>query len=256
MRDAFGHPQSVVVLGGTSEIAGAIVRGLIGQRARTVVLAGRDPALLERAADEARSAGATTVGTVTFEATDQASAEPAVTACFEKAGGQVDLVLVTVGLLGDQLRDEVDPAKVAEMVTVNFTWPAEAVTSAMVRLRAQGSGRVVVLSSVAGVRVRRANFLYGSAKAGLDAFALGQAEAARAEGADLKVQVVRPGFVHTKMTKGRPAAPFSTSPEAVSAAVLRGIETDAPVIWAPAPLRWAFGVFRLLPQAVWRRLPG
>ena len=254
MLDAFGQPQTLVVLGGTSDIAGAIVGSLAAGRCRSVVLAGRDAAALGGAADRAREAGAEVVETVVFDATDVGHAGETVERCFAAAGGPVDMVLVAVGLLGDQHRDEVDAGRVAELITVNFTWPAAAAAAAADRLRGQGQGRIVVLSSVAGVRVRRANFLYGAAKAGLDAFARGLAEATRGSG--VGVQVVRPGFVRTKMTAGLRPAPLAASPEEVAEAVRRGCGTDRPVIWAPPVLRWAFLVLRHLPQPLWRRLPG
>ena len=253
MNDAFGNPQSAVILGGTSDIARALVRRLAAARCRNVVLAGRDASGLERAADEARAAGATTVHTVPFEATDVAGAAGAVDRCFELAG-EVDLVVMAVGMLGQQDKDEHEPDRVAEIAAVNYAWPAAALTRAGWRLDGQGHGRVVVLSSVAGVRVRRANYLYGSAKAGLDAFAVGLSEATRSTG--VVVQVVRPGFVKTKMTQGMPAAPFSTTADVVADAIVQGLTTNQSVIWVPTVLRWAFFVFRLLPQSVWRRLPG
>ncbi|HUZ09151.1 MAG TPA: SDR family NAD(P)-dependent oxidoreductase [Acidimicrobiales bacterium] len=254
MNDAFGLPQTLVVLGGTSEIAEAIVGSLVAERCRTVVLAGRDAASLAGAADRARAAGAEVVETVIFDATDVEHAEGTVERCFAAAGGSVDMVLVAVGLLGDQERDEADAGRIARMVTVDFTWPAAAVGAAAGRLRSQGQGRIVVLSSVAGVRVRRANFLYGASKAGLDAFTRGLAEATRGSG--VRVQVVRPGFVRTKMTVGLRPAPFAASPEDVAQAVRRGCGTNRPVIWVPPMLRWAFLALGHLPQSLWRRLPG
>ena len=254
MIDAFGRPQSALVLGGTSEIAQCIMRRLVAERCRTVVLAGRDREALETAAKELTGAGATSAPVVTLEATDLDGAAGVVGEAFEAAGGQVDLVLVAVGLLGQQERDELDPVRVAEVAGVNFTWPAAALAEVARRLREQGTGRIVVLSSVAGVRTRRANYVYGSAKAGLDGYATGLAEALRGSGVVL--QVVRPGFVHTKMTAGRPAAPFATTPEAVAEGVVRGLARGAPVIWVPPLLQWAFAVMANLPQAVWRRLPG
>jgi decaprenylphospho-beta-D-erythro-pentofuranosid-2-ulose 2-reductase len=62
--------------------------------------------------------------------------------------------------------------------------------------------------------------------------------------------------VKTKMTEGLPAAPFSTDRGAVADAVIRGMAQGQTVIWVPAPLRYLFNGFRLLPQFVWRRLPG
>ena len=253
MYDAFGHPQSVVVLGGTSDIAREIVNALAGQRCRTVVLAGRDASALRQAASDLGGSVAN-VATVPFDATSIDDVDKTVRLCFEAANEQVDLVIMAVGELGVQETDEADPRRIARMMTVNVTWPAAALAEVAARLQRQGHGRIVVLSSVAGFRVRRLNFVYGSAKAGLDGFALGLSEAVRGTG--ISVHVVRPGFVHTKMTVGRPAAPFAVGPDRVARDVVRGLERGDTVIWSPGSLRYVFSVFRLLPQAIWRRLPG
>lgn len=252
MNDAFSNPQSVVVLGGTSDIARALLSRLAG-RCRRVVLAGRNEEALERAANETRAAGVPSVSTCTFQATDVAEAAGAVDRCFE-AAGEVDLVVVAVGLLGDQHADEHDPDRVAEVATVNYTWPAAALTAVAERLKAQGQGRIVVLSTVAGVRVRRANYLYGAAKAGLDGFCVGLSEALRGSG--VHVLVVRPGFVHSKMTAGMKAAPFATTPDKVADAVVTALARGEADVYVPALLRWLFVAFRLLPQSLWRRIPG
>ena len=253
MYDAFGHPQSAVVLGGTSDIAQEIIKVLAQQRCRSVVLAGRDASALDRAADELGRA-ITHVATVTFDAVSTDDVDKTIRQCFEAANEQVDLVIMAVGELGVQETDESDPRRIAHMMTVNVTWPAAALAETAARLQQQGHGRIVVLSSVAGFRVRRSNFVYGSTKAGLDAFALGLGEAVRGTG--ISVHVVRPGFVHTKMTEGRPAAPFAVGPERVARDVVRGLEHGDSVIWSPGILRYVFSAFRLLPQALWRRLPG
>jgi decaprenylphospho-beta-D-erythro-pentofuranosid-2-ulose 2-reductase len=253
MYDAFGHPQSVVVFGGTSDIAREIVNLLAAQRCRTVVLAGRDASALERTAGEVRHS-VPNVATVSFDATSTDDVDKTVRQCFEAASEPVDLVIMAVGELGHQETDEADPHRIARMMTVNVTWPSAALAEVSAQLQRQGHGRIVVLSSVAGFRVRRSNFVYGSTKAGLDGFALGLSEAVRGTGTS--VHVVRPGFVHTKMTAGRPAAPFAVGPERVARDVVRGLERGDTVIWSPGTLRYVFSVFRLLPQAVWRRLPG
>jgi decaprenylphospho-beta-D-erythro-pentofuranosid-2-ulose 2-reductase len=121
------------------------------------------------------------------------------------------------------------------------------------RMKRQGHGTIVVLSSVAGQRARRSMPVYASSKAGLDQFALALDD--RLHGSGVRVMVVRPGFVRTKMTHGEREAPFATDADAVADAVARGLQTGARVVWVPPVLRWVFAVFRHLPAAVWRRMP-
>ena len=144
MNDAFGHPQSVVVLGGTSDIALELVAQLGVERGRSVVLAGRDRAALERAADDLRHQVAR-VETVPFDAATLDDVEKNVVRSFEVAAEAVDMVIVAVGELGSQSADEIDPDRIARMLTVNFTWPAAALSAVAGQLRQQGHGRIVVL---------------------------------------------------------------------------------------------------------------
>lgn len=253
MNDAVGDPQTALVLGGTSEIAVAIMERLAGRRCRRIVLACRDTAS-PTAADAVarlRSAGAEQVDVVPFDAdapdTHRATVDHAVSLV-----GDLDLVLLAFGVLGDQATFDADPASAATAVTTNFTGAVTAGLEVARQFRAQGHGTLVVLSSVAGERARRDNYVYGATKAGLDAFAQGLGDALVDAGAH--VVVVRPGFVHTRMTAGLPAAPFSTTPDAVADAVVRGLESGAATVWAPGKLRWVFMVLRHLPRGVWRRV--
>jgi decaprenylphospho-beta-D-erythro-pentofuranosid-2-ulose 2-reductase len=251
MRDAVGAVQSVLVLGGSSEIAQALVDRLVASRCRSVVLAGRDPAALEQAAARHRRAGAAEVEVVAFDALDPSSHRDVVDAVFE-AHGDIDMVVVAFGVLGDQATFDAHPATAADAVRTNFAGAVSASLAVADRFRRQGHGTLLVLSSVAGVRTRADNYVYGSTKAGLDAFAQGLGDALVGSGA--RVVVVRPGFVHTRMTAGMTPAPFSTTPEEVADAVVAGLAKGREVIWAPSVLAVVFGVFRLLPRGVWRRI--
>jgi len=253
VNDAFGTPGSVLVLGGTSDIAGALLSVLLTAGTKRVVLCGRNPDALGAQAEAARAAGAEFVASVVFDATDVEQASAVVDSGFA-ALGRVDLVVIAVGLLYDDEADVRDPDRVARCITVNFTWPAAALSRIAEHLREQGSGRAVVLSSVAGVRVRRSNFIYGSAKAGLDAYARVLDRTLAGTGAG--VTVVRPGFVHSKMTEGRSAAPLSTTPDKVARDIVRGLERRAEVVWSPAALGPLFAVLSRVPERLWRRLPG
>ena len=251
MKDALGAPQSVLVLGGTSDIALATARALVGRRARTVVLAGRRPDAMEGPASELRRLGAEVVEVVPFEAEDTASHGRF---CDEVFGrfGDFDVVLVAFGVLGDQSRAEEEPEEAVRILTTNFVGAASVGLHVSHHLRRQGHGTLVVLSSVAGERARRANFVYGSSKAGLDAFYQGLGDALVGSGA--KVLVVRPGFVHTKMTAGMEPVPLSTTADKVAEVIVRGIEKGAEEAWAPAPLRFVMSGMRHLPRPLFRKI--
>ncbi|KAA0935472.1 MULTISPECIES: decaprenylphospho-beta-D-erythro-pentofuranosid-2-ulose 2-reductase [Streptomyces] len=250
MKDAFGLPQSLLVLGGTSGIGLATARRLIARRTRTVWLAGRPSPALESAAAGLRELGAD-VRTVAFDALDPDSHEEVLGKVF--AEGDIDMVLLAFGVLGDQSRDENEPAAAVRVAQTNYTG---AVSSGLVcaqALQTQGHGSLVVLSSVAGERARRANFIYGSSKAGLDAFAQGLGDALYGTG--VHVMVVRPGFVRSKMTEGLEEAPLATTPEAVATAVETGLRRRSEVVWVPGTLRVVMSALRHAPRAVFRRLP-
>ncbi|MEQ8142307.1 decaprenylphospho-beta-D-erythro-pentofuranosid-2-ulose 2-reductase [Streptomyces sp. OP7] len=250
MKDAFGLPQSLLVLGGTSEIALAVARRLIARRTRTVWLAGRPSPGLDAAADQLRGLGAE-VHTVAFDALDPATHEEALGKVF--AEDDVDMVLLAFGTLGDQARDERDPGAAVRVAQTNYTGAVSAGLVCAGALQAQGHGSLVVLSSVAGERARRANFIYGSSKAGLDAFAQGLGDALYGTG--VHVMVVRPGFVRTRMTAGLPEAPLATTPEAVASAVELGLRRRSETVWVPGALRMVMSALRHLPRGVFRRLP-
>ena len=252
MDNAFAQPQCVVVLGGTSDIARAIVDRLAAQRTRTVVLAGRDPKGLADAASAAQRAGATRTPTVTLDATDVAGAGACVNAAFDAAGAPVDLVIVAVGHLGNQLVDENDATAAGTSALVNFAWPVAALAEVRRRLVAQGSGRVVVFSSIGAIRVRRNTYLYGGAKAGLDRLCQGLADSLVGTGVSL--QIVRPNFVRSKMTAGLPDAPMAATTDQVADAVCRGLSSGERVITIPPVLGYVFLILRHLPASLWRRV--
>jgi decaprenylphospho-beta-D-erythro-pentofuranosid-2-ulose 2-reductase len=253
MKDALGAVQSVLVLGGASDIGVAIAARLASPRHAAVVLAGRQQDALRAAAGIVKAAGAGRVETLGFNADDTGTHEEVVGTAARLAGGDLDVVVLAFGLLGDQEADESGGDGAVRLAHTNYVGTVSAGLAASRLLRRQGHGTLVVLSSVAGVRVRRANFIYGSSKAGVDGFAQGLADALVGSGVNLLI--VRPGFVRTKMTAGRPAAPMATTAEAVADATARGLAAGHQIVWVPPHLRLVFGVLQHLPQALWRRLP-
>jgi decaprenylphospho-beta-D-erythro-pentofuranosid-2-ulose 2-reductase len=252
MQDAVGGVQSVLVLGGGSEIAHATLRRLVAQRTRTVVLAARRPDELSGVVDELRQLGATRVEAVAFDATDTATHEGFIDGVFS-AVGDIDLALVAFVVLGDQAEAERDGEAAAEIARVNYLGAVSVGVPLAARLRAQGHGLVVALSTVAGERVRKSNFVYGSSKAGFDGFFQGLGDSLAGTG--VRVMIVRPGFVHSKMTAGLEPAPLATTPDAVADAIVRGVERGREVIWVPPALRYVMSGLRHVPRALFRKLP-
>jgi decaprenylphospho-beta-D-erythro-pentofuranosid-2-ulose 2-reductase len=249
--NALGQPQSLLLLGGTSDIGLAIAERYVHDGARRVVLAARPSPRLEAAEARLRAAGAQDVTTLPFEAGDTAAHRPLVEHAF--AGGDLDVVVLAFGLLGDQERAEADVDHALDVVSTNYTAAVSVGVPLAQRLRQQGHGALVVLSSVAGERPRRSNYLYGSAKAGLDAFATGLGEALRGTG--VHVLVVRPGFVRTRMTEHLAPAPLSTTADAVAEAVVTGLRRGKQTVWVPGTMRFVMSGLRHLPRSVFRKLP-
>jgi decaprenylphospho-beta-D-erythro-pentofuranosid-2-ulose 2-reductase len=249
--DATGNPGRILLLGGTSEIALAIAERFAASREGiTVVLAARPSPGRSAAAQRLSERGCVPVE-VDFDALDRASHPTAVDVAF--AGGDVDVAVIAFGVLGDQEAAWQDVDAAVTSADINYTAAVSTGVLLGARMRAQGHGTLVALSSVAGERPRRSNFVYGSTKAGMDAFYTGLREALRPDG--VKVVVVRPGFVHSRMTEGLRAAPLSQQPTQVAQVVVQAVRRGAETVWAPAPLRLVMSVLRHVPAPVFRRLP-
>lgn len=241
---------TVLLLGGRSEIGLEVARRLAPGRA--VVLAARRSGELDAQRAQITAAGASEVHAVEFDADDVAS-HPALLEKIAAEHGPIGIAVLAFGVLGDQQRAERDPAHAAAILHTDFVAQASVLTSLANLMRARGAGQLVVFSSVAGVRVRRANYVYGSAKAGLDGFASGLADALHGSG--VRLLLVRPGFVVGRMTEGMSPAPFSSTPDQVACAVVAGLGRGASRVWVPRILRPVFFAMRLLPQPIWRRMP-
>jgi decaprenylphospho-beta-D-erythro-pentofuranosid-2-ulose 2-reductase len=243
--------KRVIVLGGTSQIALEIVRELQRRGPREIALLGRDPEALARAARAVQSDGAPAAVTVQVDALQTERHAEAVGDAFERLGG-ADIVILAVGVLGDRGGMPSDVAGALQVLEVNVVGAGSLLIQAARRLREAGGGALVVLSSVAAERPRRGNAVYGASKAGLDSLAQALGDDLREE--SVRVLVVRPGFVHTRMTEGLEPAPLATTPQAVARAVVDGLDRGAHTVWAPRSLRWLMLVVRMLPRRILRRI--
>ncbi len=238
--------SDVLLVGGTSEIGLAIVRRLGAER---VWLLGRDGAGLARAAADL-SGPAVEVGLL--DADDLSAHREALERAFADADG-FDVVVIAVGVLGAQAGLDAEPREATEVMRVNFLGAGSLVIESLRQLRRRGKGTLILLSSVAVERPRASNPIYGAAKAGLDALAQGLSDATAAS--SVRVLIVRPGFVKSRMTAGLKPAPFATTPDAVASATVAALRGRAGTVWVPGRLRLIFAILRHLPRGIYRRLP-
>ncbi len=251
MIDGTNLPETILVLGAGSAIVQATTTLLVQRGTTEVLLAARRPDELEEWVAEMRaSPPAPTIRALEFNAVDLESH----CAFVDKIWGmarRVDLVLLAVGVMGDPGLYDPHGDAVAVSMT-NFIGSVSILTPIVERLTAQGQGRIVVLSSAAAFLPRADQTAYAASKAGLDSFAQGLGH--RLHGTGVEMLIVRPGFVHSPMTVGRPPAPFATTPDAVALDIVRALETGAHAVWSPLVIRYVTGVARHLPTSAYRRL--
>ncbi len=252
MRVHAAERLRILVLGGSSEIGVAIVHRAAQEAQVEALLLGRDYRRMAAVVDELKSTGRAIAEFDGLDA-DRVGTHADTIACAFDRLERVDLVILCVGVLGGQSGLDADPNEVTRVLCTNFLGCGSLLWHAVRALRLQGHGTVVVLSSVAAERARASNAIYGAAKAGLDALAQGLAD--EVTGTSVRVLVVRPGFVTTRMTAGLKPAPLSTSPQAVADATVAALDGRKRTVWVPGALRYVFAVLRHLPGPVYRRLP-
>jgi decaprenylphospho-beta-D-erythro-pentofuranosid-2-ulose 2-reductase len=250
--DGVGNPQTILLLGGTSEIGLAICeRYLRNARARVVLAAMPDDPGRDDAVAQMKAAGAREVELIDFEALDTDSHPKMIDQAF--AGGDVDVAIVAFGILGDAEELWQNQHKAVQIAGINYTAAVSVGVLLAERMRAQGFGQIIAMSTVAGERVRRSNFVYGSTKAGLDGFYLGLGEALREYG--VRVLVIRPGQVRTRMSAHIKEAPLTVDKEDVAELAVTAAAKGKELVWAPGAFRYVMVVLRHIPRPIFRKLP-
>jgi decaprenylphospho-beta-D-erythro-pentofuranosid-2-ulose 2-reductase len=252
MLDAVGNPQTILLLGGTSEIGLAICERYLRTAPARIVLAALpdDPGRGDAVA-QMKAAGARSVELVDFDAVDTDSHPEVIDEAF--AGGDVDVAIVAFGLLGDAEELWQNQRKAVQIAEINYTAAVSVGVLLADRMRAQGFGQIIAMSSAAGERVRRSNFVYGSTKAGLDGFYLGLGEALREYG--VRVLVIRPGQVRTRMSAHMKEAPLTVNKEDVAELAVNSAAKGKELVWAPPAFRYVMMALRHIPRPIFRKLP-
>lgn len=251
---------ALLILGGRSDIGGELARRLCA--GRPVVLAARGEHDMDELTSELLRNGAVSVHTLSFDAADVSTHRSVIEQATALAGEEITTAVVAFGILGDQERAEHDEAHAFDIALVDY---AAQVSMLTVLADVMAKGHIVAFSSIAGWRARRANYVYGSTKAGLDAFCQGLAD--RLHGSDLALITARPGFVIGSMTEGMKPAPLSVTPGVVAQAVVKAIESSSgtqsssdsrPVsrtLWIPRKLQLLAWIMKLVPRPIWRHMP-
>ncbi|MBV9090797.1 MAG: decaprenylphospho-beta-D-erythro-pentofuranosid-2-ulose 2-reductase [Mycobacteriaceae bacterium] len=252
MLDAMGNPQTILLLGGTSEIGLAICARYLRDSSARIVLAclpddpGRDDAVAQM-----KAAGARSVELIDFDAVETDTHPKVIEHAF--TGGDVDVAIVAFGLLGDAEELWQNQRKAVQIAEINYTAAVSVGVLLGEKMRVQGFGQIIAMSTVAGERIRRSNFVYGSTKAGLDGFYLGLGEALRAHG--VKVLVIRPGQVRTRMSAHIKEAPLTVDKEYVAELAVNSAAKGRELVWAPPAFRYVMMVLRHVPRPIFRKLP-
>jgi len=242
--------RRIAIFGATSDIATAFMRREAQAGAR-LVLVGRDRAMLAAAADDLKVRGAGEIAIHVADFADLAALAPAADAAWAAFAG-LDLAVIAFGVLPDQEQAARDPAVAERSYAVNFVSPCLLCGMLANRFEAQRGGSIAVVTSVAGDRGRRSNYVYGAAKGGLQTFLAGLRH--RLHAADVQVLDIRPGFVATKMTAHLPrGGPLWATPDRVAADIARAIERKRAVLYTPWFWRCIMAVIRGLPRAIFHR---
>ncbi len=242
----FGKGCRVLVVGATSGIAKELCREF-ARHGFDLVLAARDEEELTILSSDLKIRGNVDVSVVLFDALDYDSHPD-----FWKSCGEVDGVVCCFGVLVDEKEAQRDPKACRILIGTNYNANISLLNEVANSFEERGRGFICVLSSVAGERARRSNYLYGSAKGGLSAYTEGLRSRLFPSG--VSVTTVKPGPVDTGMTFGMDKLPLLAPPEKVASDIYRGLRRGADVVWTPAPWRLIMGLLRFVPSGIWKKM--
>ena len=243
-------PKRILVLGATSGIAEACCR-LWADRGDSLYLVARNADRLAAVAADMRTRGASYIDVAVVDLDETAGHAEMLAHAINSLGG-LDVAFVALGVLGDQATAERSFGEAQKILHTNFTAPASLLTWLGNYCAQRRSGTLAVLSSVAGERGRKSNYVYGSSKAGLTAFVDGMRNRIDREG--VRVMTIKPGPVKTSMTEGMKGNGKFADVDAVAATLVKAIDRGADVVYVPGMWRVIMAVIRAVPDRVFKKL--
>lgn len=244
------NPKRILVLGATSGIAEACCR-LWADRGDSLYLVARNGDRLKAVAADMRTRGAAYVDTSVANL-DDVTIHPELLAHAINSLAGLDIAFLALGVLGEQPRAERSFADAGQILHTNFVAPASLLTWLANYTSQRHAGTLAVLSSVAGERGRKSNYVYGSSKAGLTAFVDGLRNRIDREG--VRVMTIKPGPVKTSMTEGMKGSGKFADVDAVAATLVKAIDKGTDVVYVPGMWRIIMGVIRAIPERMFKKL--
>lgn len=250
MKSARTFPNTVLALGATSAIAEATLR-VLAERGARFYLVGRNPDKLHAVAADLHTRGASGVATNVMDLDDTA-AHPAMLASAVQSLGTIDLALLAHGILGDQTVAEASYSAAEGVIHTNFLSAVSLITWLANYFESLGKGTLAVISSVAGDRGRKSNYVYGASKGALSIFLDGVRS--RVDRAGVNVLTIKPGFVATPMTAHIAQGPLFAQPSQVARTIVKAIEKRRDVVYVPAFWAVIMLILRMVPRPIFKKL--
>jgi short-subunit dehydrogenase len=243
-------PSNVLILGATSAIAVATARLLARDGSRFFLVA-RSQSKLEAVSADLLTRGARGVDGLVMDL-DDTTHHPQMLAAAARTLGGIDLALLAHGVLGDQAAAQESFPVASAILETNFLAPASMITWLANYFEARGTGCLAVISSVAGDRGRKSNYVYGASKGALTIFLDGVRN--RVDRAGVHVLTIKPGFVATPMTQHLPRDPLFAKPVVIGRGILKAVDKRKDVVYLPA--FWAVIMFlvRSVPRRIFKNM--
>jgi decaprenylphospho-beta-D-erythro-pentofuranosid-2-ulose 2-reductase len=243
-------PRRILILGATSAIATAVARELLAPDAQ-YFLVGRNTLKLDAVRKDLLTRGASGVATYVLDLDDTAAHEQMFSSALEFLGS-IDLALIAHGVLGNQDEAQTNSSAAAAILHTNFISAVSLITWLANYFENAHRGTLAVISSVAGDRGRKSNYVYGASKGALNIFLDGVRN--RIDRAGVQVLTIRPGFVSTPMTAHMPQGPLFASPAQVAEGIVKAIATRKDVVYVPGFWRPIMFIIRSVPGSLFKKL--
>jgi decaprenylphospho-beta-D-erythro-pentofuranosid-2-ulose 2-reductase len=244
------RPRRILLLGATSAIATAVARELLAPDAQ-YFLVSRNAEKLDAVRRDLLTRGAAGITTYVLDLNDTAAHERMFSSALE-ALGSIDLALIAHGVLGNQDQAQSNFSAAAEILHTNFISAVSLITWLANYLETEQAGTLAVISSVAGDRGRKSNYVYGASKGALNIFLDGVRN--RVDRSGVQVLTIRPGFVSTPMTAHLPQGPLFAAPARVAQGIVKAIRARKDVVYVPGFWRPIMFIIRSVPEFLFKKL--